>query len=64
MGVVVSSLGPSDLTEVKKSGMGNRPSLSQRPTKNETRFWTARGTFGLKMDPQENEFWYIEATIG
>ena len=49
----MNSLGPSDLTEAKKSWSGNRPSVPQRPPKNETRFWTARGTFGLKLDPQE-----------
>ena len=53
LGVGVNSLGPSDLTEAKNSWSGNRPLLLQRPPKNETHFWTARGTFGIYMDPQE-----------
>ena len=52
LGVGVNSLGPSDLTEAKKSWSGNRPSVPQRPPKNETRFLTARSTFGLIIDPQ------------
>ena len=54
-GVVANSLGPSDLTEVKKIGSGNTSSIPQRPPKNETRFWQVRGILGLKIDPQEEQ---------
>ena len=55
MGVVVSSLGPSDLTEVKKIGSGNSSSIPQRPPKDETHFWQVRVILGLKIDPQEEQ---------
>ena len=53
LGVGVNSLGPSDLTEVKKVGRAIDHCYRSGLQKNETPFWTARGTFGLYMDPQE-----------
>ena len=49
----MTSLVPSDLTEVKKSGSGNRPSLSHWPPKNGTEFWTVRIFFGIKKTPRK-----------
>ena len=37
----------------KKSGSGNRPSLSHWPPKNGTEFWTVRIFFGIKKTPRK-----------
>ena len=57
----MNSLGPSDLTEVKKIGSGNSSSIPQRPPKNETRFWKVRGILGLKIDHKEEKSFKISA---